>query len=67
MNSTATLDTVIVDISRNEICMISDSEPPKYVSWDNTTTFMYMWDLLQDIKSTVDISYVWTVNNKQYD
>lgn len=60
MLQNATLEYAIVDISLNEICFISDTEPPKYVTWDSTETFLYFWDLLQTIKEYTDVSYVYS-------
>lgn len=63
MLETATLDFVIVNISLNEICLISDTETPRYVTWQDTETFLYLWKLLQTIKKHTQVSYVYSVES----
>jgi hypothetical protein len=61
---TAILERVIFDISLREVCFISDTANPRYISWNNTEEFMRIWRECQSIKDNVEISYTFRTKDR---
>jgi hypothetical protein len=61
INTATVLEQIIIDVSTQEFCFLSDREKPKYISWDNTEQFMNMWCKCQEVKEEVEISYTFRI------